>query len=149
MYYTLYFYSKKKARENEKRSENPKFRLGMRTSFRGHVTSGSPIGHEQWHILYHSNAKCTSCARARDHFRDFWSGPLTLLPVAHAHAITPGSSTTSPHHKCDLSCAHILLVLFTSTDKRYIYIYIYIFVVLILLDVYNFISQINRVKHYH
>jgi hypothetical protein len=25
------------------------------------------------------------------------------------------------HHKCDLSCAHIPLVLFTSTDKRYTY----------------------------
>jgi hypothetical protein len=67
-------------------------------TFGCHVTSGSPIGHAQWHILY----KMYRCACARGHFRDFRSGPLsvTSLPVAHAHAITsvapqPRSTTTN------------------------------------------------------
>jgi hypothetical protein len=63
--------------------------------------AGNPnfiIGHAQWHILYYSSsAKCTGCACPRNHFRDFRSGPLpvTSLPVAHAHAITSGRSTTN------------------------------------------------------
>ena len=68
----------------EKRAGNPNFRLSYRSC-------------AMTHLYYSSSTKCTACACARDHFRDFRSGPLPvmLLPVAHAHAITSGSFTTT------------------------------------------------------
>ena len=53
-------------------------RLRMNTPFqgnalRGHVTSGSHVGHAQWYILYYYHSK----KKVRE-------------PVAHSHAITSG-----------------------------------------------------------
>jgi len=48
------------------------FRCGCahpREPRRGHVISGSPIGHAQWYYYNSSSAKCTGCACARDRFR--------------------------------------------------------------------------------
>jgi hypothetical protein len=45
------------------------------------------------------------------------SFPVIQLPVAHAHAITSG--TTSLHHlKCGLSCAYILLMSHKTKNKN-------------------------------
>ena len=97
---------------------------------RGHVTSGSPIGHAQWYYCtttivrkIRGKSSC-ACAHPKEPLR-VTSLPVALsvmhdgtttivvvqnVPVAHAHAITSGSTISHHLRKYDFVRAHILLI---------------------------------------
>ena len=88
---------------------------------RGHVTSGSPVGHAQW---YYCTTTIVRKKRGENPDMRTWSlpyfqfrwFPVTSLPVVHAHAITSGSVTTSQY---DFFRADILLTTNTKLDTLY------------------------------
>ena len=82
-----YYYSKKNTRETQLRMRAPK---GTPS---GQVTSGSPIGHARWYYYYSSSTKCTGCACARDHFRQYHLAPppqIRLCPCPYTTHIFSG-----------------------------------------------------------
>jgi hypothetical protein len=133
------------------KKKHPNFRLCMRApkgTPTGNVISGQDtrkkggkfqIPRESPKVTSDSQknaGKIRACAR--DHFRDFRSGPLQVMsiPVVNAHAITSGcactrdhiGSTTTSHHlrKYDFVRAHILLTNDILNPSTYLFNYLFI-----------------------